>query len=247
MSIILSFYQELTRQLALQFEQEADSMQHAAKLMSDCIAADGLVHVFGSGHSQMFAMELFYRSGGLVPINALLYPQMAVAPMAKMSSVFERMEGFAKSALDLENIGPHDVMIIASVSGRNGSTVDVALAAKAKNIPIIALTSKTYSEAVPSRHSSTKRLFELADVVIDLKCPLGDASMSIDGVASKFASTSSILGMAVLEALVSQTVKNLVESGVNPPLWVSANLESKQGEAINQAHVSKYKNRIRFL
>ncbi len=247
MSIILSFYQELSRQLSLQFEQEADSMQHAAKLMNDCIAADGLIHVFGSGHSQMFAMELFYRSGGLVPINALLYPQMAVAPMAKMSSVFERMEGFAKSALDLENIGPHDVMIIASVSGRNGSTVDVALAAKAKGMPIIALTSKAYSESVPSRHSCNKRLFELADVVIDLKCPLGDASMSIENVESKFASTSSILGMAVLEALVSQTVANLVKLGVNPPLWVSANLESKQGEAINQAHVDKYKNRIRFL
>lgn len=231
----------------MQFEQEQTSMKQAAKLMSNCIVKDGLIHVFGSGHSQMFAMELFYRSGGLVPINALLYPQMAVAPMATMSSVFERMEGFGKQALELENIGPHDVMIIASVSGRNGSTVDIALAAKAKGMPIIALTSKAYSESVPSRHSSSKRLFELADVVIDLKCPLGDASMSIEGVVSKFASTSSILGMAVLEALVSQTVANLVQENIEPPLWVSANLESKQGEAINQAHIRKYKNRIHFL
>ncbi len=231
----------------MQFEQEQASMEQAAKLMSDCIVKDGLIHVFGSGHSQMFAMELFYRSGGLVPINALLYPQMAVAPMATMSSVFERMEGFGKQALELENIGPHDVMIIASVSGRNGSTVDIALAAKAKGMPIIALTSKAYSESVPSRHSSSKRLFELADVVIDLKCPLGDASMSIEGVVSKFASTSSILGMAVLEALVSQTVANLVQENIDPPLWVSANLDSRQGEVINQAHVRKYKNRIHFL
>jgi uncharacterized phosphosugar-binding protein len=231
----------------MQFEQEQTSMKQAAKLMSNCIVKDGLIHVFGSGHSQMFAMELFYRSGGLVPINALLYPQMAVAPMATMSSVFERMEGFAQQALELENIGPHDVMIIASVSGRNGSTVDIALAAKAKGMPIIALTSKAYSESVPSRHSSSKRLFELADVVIDLKCPLGDASMSIEGVVSKFASTSSILGMAVLEALVSQTVANLVQENIEPPLWVSANLDSRQGEVINKAHVRKYKNRIHFL
>lgn len=245
--MIDAFYQAFTKQLQEQFETQHDSMLAAAKLMSDCIEADGVIHAFGSGHSQMFAMELFYRSGGLVPINALLYPHMSVSPMAMLSSVFERLEGWALQALEMETIGKADIMICASVSGRNGSTVDMALAAKALGMKVIALTSKAYSNQVPSRHSSGEKLMDIADVVIDIKCPLGDASMEVEGVESRFGATSSILGMAILESLVSQTVANLAEKGIEVPLWVSANLDSERGKAINQANMEKYKHRLRFL
>lgn len=245
--IIDTFYKEVVRQLEEQFTSEKENIKKAADLMSEAIKNNGLVHAFGSGHSQMFAMELFYRSGGLVPINSLLYPQMSVVPMGMLSSVFERMENWASAALDMENISQHDVMIIASVSGRNGATVDMALAAKERNMPVIVLTSVAYSSSVPSRHSSGKKLMDCADVVIDLKCPLGDASMEIEGVESRFGSTSTILGTAVLEACVSQVVENLHNQGITPPLWVSANLESEKGKAINQANMKKYKNQVRFL
>lgn len=245
--IIDTFYLELTRQLEEQFTSEKENIKKAADLMSETIKNNGLIHAFGSGHSQMFALELFYRSGGLVPINALIYPQMSVAPVALLSSVFERMENWASQALDMENISEHDVMIIASVSGRNGATVDMALAAKARNIPVIVLTSVAYSSSVPSRHSTGKKLMDLADVIIDIKCPLGDASMEIEGVDSRFGSTSTILGTAVLEACVSQVVENLHNQGITPPLWVSANLESEKGKASNQENMKKYKNQIRFL
>ena len=241
------YYHEITRQLARQFEEEQASIQTAAEMMSDTIAKGGLIHVFGSGHSQMFALELFYRSGGLVPINAMLYPQMAVAPMAKLSTIFERMEGFGQTAFESETVTPHDTVIVASVSGRNGSSVDMALAAKAKGLRVIALTSKAYSSSVASRHSSGLRLFETADVVIDLKCPMGDASLHIDGVNQAFAPTSTVLGMAVLEAIVSQTVENLVHSGHDVPLWVSANLDGDRGKAINEVHFKAYQGRLRFL
>lgn len=88
---------------------------------------------------------------------------------------------------------------------------------------------------------------DIADVVIDIKCPLGDASMEVEGVESRFGATSSILGMAILESLVSQTVANLAEKGIEVPLWVSANLDSERGKAINQANMEKYKHRLRFL
>lgn len=241
------FYLELSKQLHEQFTQEQDSISKSASLMCDAIEHEGLIHVFGSGHSQMFALEMFYRSGGLVPVNALLYPQMSVPPIALMSSVFERLEGWADAALDFENVNSNDVFICASVSGRNGSVIDMALAAKMRGCKIIALTSIKYSSQVASRHSSGHRLMDLADVVIDLKCPLGDASLSIEGVESKFSPTSSILGMAVINALVAQTVENCVKRNIDPPLWVSANLDSRKGEMINKEHVKKYSSRIRFL
>ena len=241
------FYLELSRQLHNQFTEEQESILKAASLMCDSIEHDGLIHVFGSGHSQMFALEMFYRSGGLVPVNALLYPQMGVTPIALMSSVFERLEGWADAALDFESINPSDVFICASISGRNGAVIDMALAAKKRGCKIIALTSLSYSNQVSSRHSSGSKLMELADVVIDIKCPLGDASLSMEGVESHFSPTSSVLGMAVLNAIVAQTVENCVQRNVEPPLWVSGNLDSRKGEIINKEHVKKYSSRIRFL
>lgn len=241
------YYHDLMDQLQRQFSEEHDSITQAATLMSKAIENNGLIHVFGSGHSQMFALEMFYRSGGLVPVNALLYPQMSVPPIALMSSTFERLEGWANDALSYETLTPHDVFIIASVSGRNGAVVDMALAAKKSGCKIIALTSLSYSQQVTSRHSSGFKLMDLADVVIDLKCPLGDATCSMNGVESKFAPTSSVLGMAVLNALVAQVVENCVERNIDPPLWISANLDTGKGEQINKEHVKKYVSRIRFL
>lgn len=243
----LDYYHDVMDQLQRQFSEEHESILHAASLMSHAIENKGLIHVFGSGHSQMFAMEMFYRSGGLVPVNALLYPQMSVPPIALLSSTFERLEGWANDALSFETLSPHDVFIIASVSGRNGAVVDMALAAQKRGCKIIALTSLSYSSHVSSRHSSGYKLMDLADVVIDLKCPLGDATGSMDGVESKFAPTSSVLGMAVLNALVAQVVEHCIERNIDPPLWVSANLDSGKGEQINKQHVKDYASRIRFL
>ena len=57
------FYLELSRQLHNQFTEEQESILKAASLMCDSIEHDGLIHVFGSGHSQMFALEMFYQIG----------------------------------------------------------------------------------------------------------------------------------------------------------------------------------------
>lgn len=241
------YFSAVMGQLQVQFEEEHDNIIAAAQLMSETIQKDGLIHVFGSGHSQMFGLEMFYRSGGLVPINALLYPQMAVVPHALLSSAFERLEGWADEALALEPVTSHDVFIIASVSGRNGSIVDMALAAKKRGCKIIALTSLAYSTSVTSRHSSGFKLMDLADIIIDLKCPHGDATCAIEGLDVRFAPSSSVLGLSVVNALVAQTVENCVHLGVEPPIWVSANVDSATGAAINRNHVKRYAPRIRFL
>ena len=140
--------------------------------------ADRVIHVFGCGHSQMFAMEVFYRAGGLVPVNALLIPHLALFPKAKLSTMQERVEGFSKGYLDLEDTDEKDTMIIVSVSGRNAGVVDMALAAKEKGMKVVALVSSAFADATVSRHSSGKNLKEVADVVIDLKFVAGDAVLS---------------------------------------------------------------------
>ncbi len=241
----LEYYSIIKAQLEDQFEEEGQSIKKAAEYCAQSIMKDRLIHVFGCGHSQMFAMEVFYRAGGLVQVNPLLIPHMALTPKAKLSTIQERIEGFTPSYLDLENTSEEDSMIIVSISGRNAGVVDMALAAKEKGMKVIALTSLEFTNSVTSRHSSGKLLKDVADIVIDIKCVSGDACLTMDGMEDKFCGTSTVLGMAVMEAIVAQTIENCINNGYVPPVYVSSNLD--KGDAINKEYIAKYKNIIGSL
>ncbi len=241
----LELFEIVKTQSQEMFDTQGTKIEKAAQAMAETIKHDGLIHVFGCGHSQMFAQEMFYRAGGLVPVNALLIPHLSLNPVAKLSTLMERMEGFVETYLDLEHTTPHDTMIIVSVSGRNGAVVDMALAAKKKNMTVIGLTSEKFSSQVSSRHSSNQKLADVADIVIDINCEFGDAALSMEGLPHKFVGTSTILGMMIIESLVAQTIENLVNDGVHPPIWVSSNTEA--GDEINKVHIKNYKDKISCL
>lgn len=241
----LEYYEVIKKQLEDTFKNEGEQIVKAASLMADSIIEDGLVHVFGCGHSQMFAQEMFYRAGGLVPVNALIIPHLSLNPVAKLSTLFERTEGFAQTYLDMEHTTEKDTMIIVSVSGRNGAVIDMALAAKNKGMKVIALTSRNFSSGVSSRHSSNLKLVDVADVVIDVKCEFGDAAMSLKGLDYKFSGTSTVLGMSIIQSMVAQTVEDCVSKGFNPPIWVSSNTE--EGDEINLKYINNYKHRVGCL
>jgi uncharacterized phosphosugar-binding protein len=232
------YYSIIKEQLARQFEEENESIDLTANYCADSICKDRVVHVFGCGHSQIFAMEVFYRAGGLVPVNALLIPHLALFPKAKLSTIQERVEGFSNEYLKLENTSPDDTMIIVSVSGRNAGAIDMALAAKEIGMKVIAITSIDFTTGLKSRHSSGKLLKDAADVVIDLKCIKGDACLSIEGFEPMFCGTSTVLGTAVMESIVARTVELCIERGVKPPVYVSSNLD--QGDKINEEYIKKY-------
>ncbi len=239
-------YHEVIRgQLEEQFAQEGKNIETAAKYCAESVKSGRVIHVFGCGHSQMFAMEVFYRAGGLVPVNALLIPHMALFPKAKLSTLQERIEGFCGQYLQLEDTDPRDTMIVVSISGRNAGVVDMALEAKAIGMKVIALTSRQFSGSTTSRHSSGKHLADVADVVIDVKCVSGDAALSMDGLEPHFCGTSTVLGMAIMESIIAQTVENCVNAGCIPPIYVSSNLD--KGDAINAQHIKNYSKLISCL
>lgn len=241
----LEYYDVIKEQLEQQFSEEKDTIEEAAQYCAKSVLANRVIHVFGCGHSQMFAMEVFYRAGGLVPVNALLIPHLALFPKAKLSTLQERIEGISQQYLDLENTSSEDTMIIVSISGRNAGVVDMALAAKEKGMKVIALSSRQFGSAVTSRHSSGKTLQQVADVLIDIKCVAGDACLSAEGMEAKFCGTSTVLGMAVMESIIARTVEVCVENGYIPPVYVSSNLD--KGDAINAEYIKKYSPMIDCL
>lgn len=239
------FYKVVKDQMDEQFNLEKDKIDQAAHYCADSICKSRVIHVFGCGHSQMFAMEVFYRAGGLVPVNALLIPHLALFPKAKLSTLQERVEGFSDGYLELENTSADDTMIIVSISGRNAGVVDMALKAKEIGMKVIALTSNKFSDNVTSRHSSGKKLKDVADLVIDVKCVEGDACLSMEGLEPHFTGTSTILGMLVMDCITSRCIELCVERGFNPPIYVSSNLD--RGDAINKEHINKYHDLVDCL
>lgn len=239
------FYKIAMEQLERQFYDELGHIEETAQACAESVKKKRLIHVFGCGHSQMFAMEVFYRAGGLVPVNALLIPHLALFPKAKLSTLQERVEGFSAEYLKLENVSRDDTMIIASISGRNAGVVDMALAAKEIGMKVAALTSEKFSGSVCSRHSSGHNLKDVADVVIDIKCVEGDACLSLPQMEAKFTGTSTILGMTVMDCIMARTVELCVEAGVIPPVYVSSNLD--KGDKINEEYIGQYRELIGCL
>jgi len=241
----LEYYEILKEQLEKQFSEESKQIEEAAAYCAESIKKGRVIHAFGCGHSQAFPQEIFYRAGGLVPVNALLIPHLALFPKAKLSTMQERVEGFADKYLELENTSPDDTMIVASISGRNAAVVDMALAAKKIGMKVVALVSRQFADSTASRHSSGKNLKDAADVVIDVKCISGDAILEMDGLEPKFCGTSTVLGATIMEAVIAQTVENCVNDGFYPPIFVSSNLD--KGDAINAAYIEQYSPLISAL
>ena len=239
------YYEIITEQLKRQNIDESVNIRKAAEVCANSVKNGRLIHIFGCGHSQMFAMEAFYRAGGLVQVNPLLIPHFALFPHAKLSTLQERLEGFVDTYVDLLNTSSEDTMIITSISGRNAAGIDMAIKAKQLGMKVIALTSVRFSESTTSRHSSGKLLKDYADIVVDIKCEPGDASLSIEDVKTKFCGTSTVLGMYVIESIMAQTIENCVIDGFIPPIYTSSNVDG--GDEKNNEYILEYKDIISCL
>ena len=76
-------------------DEESGAMARAADLVADVICRDGLVHVFGCGHSHLAALDTFYRAGGLACVSPLLDEDLMLHDGAAKSSRMEKMFGIA--------------------------------------------------------------------------------------------------------------------------------------------------------
>lgn len=225
--------------------QQEETMDTIANWFAQCIKNKGVIHVFGCGHSQMFGEELCFRTGGLVPVNAIMVPQFNVYPKVKLSQIMERQEGVAKQVLLTQNPQPQDVMVVVSVSGRNAAGIDMALAAKELGMKVVCVTSLHYSNGVTSRHSSKKMLKDVSDIVLDICGIKGDSVLAHEAVSEKFCSPSTVVAMTLLVGIVGQTIEILANQGINPPIWVSGNLD--RGDQINDEYIRQYRDRIDIL
>ena len=149
-------------------DEEAGMLARAADLVADVICRDGLVHVFGCGHSHLAALDTFYRAGGLACVSPLLDEDLMLHDGAAKSSRLEKMPGIAPEAFRRQGVKAGDVVVVISASGKNAAPVEMLRAAKAAGVTTVAVSSSAYRA-----HGAT--LLDEADVPIDCKVPYGDA------------------------------------------------------------------------
>ena len=226
--------------------EQADAICAAGNLVADSLVADGVIHTFGTGHSHLIADEAFFRAGGIAAINPILDERLVFLKGALESTRAERVPGFARVLLDKEQVGPHDVGIVISNSGRNNVPVEMALEFKARALKVIAITSVEQSRSSVPLNISGKRLFELADVTIDNCVPPGDALMAINGVNSRIGPSSTVAGAAIINAIVIEAIFETQRRGCAVPVLPSANLDGVTEHRLKDL-LNRYRGRVRYL
>lgn len=222
---------------------EWPAISAAAACVADTVAADGLVHVVGTGHSHMLAEELFYRAGGLAAVNPLLVDSLMLHTAAEASTRLERTPGLGRALFPGLGVRRGDTCLVASNSGGNAVCVEIAELARDAGASVVAILSRRH--AAHAGDGTHARLAQVADVVIDNHGRVGDASTTIAGFPRAVGPTSTVAGAAIVNAVVAEAVERLVARGVTPDVFSSSNVAG--GDEVNAALAAAYRTRVRML
>ncbi len=244
-------YLDAARALLDRLEGQEDGLVRTSELCADAIAAGRLVHLFGSGHSRIPVEEMFPRYGsysGFNPIAELsmtFHTQVVGANGQRQAMFIERVEGLAESILANFDLRPPDAMIVFSHGGTTAVPIEMAMGARARGLPVVAVTSVAQSLAAESEHSSGTRLLDHADVVLDLCTPPGDALIHVDGLETPVGPGSALAGVVLVNEIKVRTAALLAERGAMPPVLTSSTIAgAAESKRLFDAAYADYARRL---
>ncbi|SEG96704.1 Uncharacterized protein, contains SIS (Sugar ISomerase) phosphosugar binding domain [Nonomuraea solani] len=209
---------------------QEEAIASAAAITARVIGGGGVVHTFGTGHSRMGVEELFPRYGSypgfhpIVELATTFYTQVAGPNGMRQAMFIERVEGLADQILANYELRPSDAAIVFSVSGLNAVPIEMAMGLRKAGVPVVAVTSMRETMAAEPGHPSGTRLCDHADVVIDLRTPVGDALCQIEGLTEPVGPGSTVAAVAVVNEIKVRTAELLARDGLVPPVISSAKL-----------------------
>jgi uncharacterized phosphosugar-binding protein len=219
------------RKLLDRIEQtQGEALRAASALCAEAIGTGGLVHLFGTGHSRIPVEEMFPRYGSfpgfhpIVELSMTFHTQVVGANGQRQAMFIERVEGLAETILSNFDLRPPDVMMVFSASGLTGVSIEMAIGARRRGLPVVAVTSVAQSLAGKPTHSTGTRLLDHADVVVDLCTPAGDAMVELEGLETPVGPGSSLAAVALANEIKVQTAALLVERGAMPPVLTSPSI-----------------------
>lgn len=245
------FYHAALNCLQGLFEPQRQALDRAATLCTDAIAQDGLVHLFGCGHSRMLCEEMTPRQGCFVGWHtlvelALTYHNAIVGPNGLRQSLhLEKTPGYAEQILRNFAFGPHDVMVLISTSGIREVIVEMALGAKERGLAVIGVVSRAHCDKAKPAHLSGKKLIDVADVILDNGAPEGDCLLPLRASHRKTGPFSTLGGAMIMNLLRCEVAQRLIDRGIEPVFLPSHQFAgSKSVEEQLEIFYAQYARRV---
>jgi uncharacterized phosphosugar-binding protein len=234
---------------------QADAIEEASRWAADAIAADGLVHLFGTGHSRIPVEEMFPRYGSypgwnpMVELSMTFHTQVVGSNGQRQAMAIERMTGLADVILSNFSFGPRDVLVVFSAGGTTAVPVEMARGGRDRGLRVVAVTSVQGSLAAPVEPAVGSRLLDEADLVIDLCTPEADALVAIDGLDTPVGPGSTIAAVAIVNAIKVRTAELLTARGAMPPVITRASVvgEERSRALFDQAYREHARRMARVL
>jgi uncharacterized phosphosugar-binding protein len=216
---------------------EAHALEKAAEAVSDVICRDGIIHVFGCGHSHLAALDAFYRAGGLACVSPLLDEDLMLHDGGAKSSRMEKMPGIAAEVFRRAGVDPQkDLLVVISASGKNAAPVEMLRTARSAGVKTMAISSSRYKS-----HGGV--LLDEADLPVDCLVPYGDAVIEVG--ESRMGGLSTYASLFILNTVLIEGAKKASARGVKPPVYTSGNVEG--GTAKNIELEERYFGRVKRL
>lgn len=236
--MLRQYYEAVIRNLEAVFKTQSTNLSASADMIFEALQNGGRFLVTGTGHSHMFAEEFYTRAGGFAQVTPILPGEFMLHEHPLKSTEVERIEAYAGVIMRLYKISAKDVLTIASNSGRNGLTVELAKLAGEAGAKVIAFTNPTRPAGEASRHSSGKYLYQYADIVIDSCTEPADAAVLIPGLELQMGATSTIIGGYVAQCISILLAEKFQENNLIPPVFKSSNIE--EGDEWNEKLFARY-------
>jgi uncharacterized phosphosugar-binding protein len=231
---------------------QMDVIEQAAEVCARSIGGGGLVHLFATGHSRMFVEEMYPRHGSfpgfhpIVELSLTFHTQVVGANGQRQAMFIEHIEGLAEVILQNFTIAEPDSFLIFSNSGVNEVVVEMGLEAKKRGLPLMAVVSREHSDSSPARHSSGRKLTDIADVVIDNCTPAGDALVRVPGLEDPVGPGSTVGAAAVTNALKVAVAERLTAMGQPPRVLTSSHfIGAEESKKRFESSYDDYRARVR--
>ncbi|HWG45175.1 MAG TPA: SIS domain-containing protein [Gemmataceae bacterium] len=203
-------------------DTQREALDRAAALCTEAIADDGLVHLFGCGHSRMMCEEMTPRQGCFVGWHTIVelgltFHNLIVGPNGLRQTLhLEKTPGYAEQILRNFAFGPKDVLIVISTSGIREVIIEMVQGAKQRGLRVIGVVSRAHCEQAKPAHASGQKLLDVADVILDNGAPIGDCLLELEGSAGKTGPFSTLGGGLVMNMLRCEVAQRLVDRGIEP-------------------------------
>jgi uncharacterized phosphosugar-binding protein len=217
-SLADTFYDRALALIASAREKNAPTLRSLAPVIGRSLAHGGMLHVFGSGHSEVIGREIIGRAGGLVCVSGIIDPT---------AGFIENLVGYGTELAGRHDrqyqLLPGETIIVISNSGKNSAPIEVALYAKAKGLNVVGLCSAAMSAAAPTVHPGGKKLHQIADHVLDNLGVPGDTIVDTGGGLIS-GPTSTLVGAMLLNLLMLEVMEWMKTNGHPLPVLRSQNL-----------------------